>query len=101
MNGIDRDELRALLGRSEIFAGLRGRRLDALAREMAWFSLPGGAPLFEAGDASDALYVVKAGSLGVFGKPRSGGAPRLLGVVPRGSTLGELGLVTGQPRESG
>lgn len=101
MNGIDRDELRALLGGSEIFAGLRGRRLDALAREMAWFSLPGGAPLFEAGDASDALYVVKAGSLGVFGKPRSGGAPRLLGVVPRGSTLGELGLVTGQPRESG
>jgi NTE family protein len=55
MNGIDRNELRALLGRSEIFAGLRGRRLDALAREMAWFSLPGGAPLFEAGDKSDAL----------------------------------------------
>ena len=100
MNGIDRDELRALLGRSEIFAGLRGRRLDALAREMAWFSLPGGAPLFEAGDASDALYVVKAGSLGVFGKPRSGGAARLLGVIPRGNTLGELGLVTGRRREA-
>jgi len=100
MNGIDRDELRALLGRSEIFAGLRGRRLDALAREMAWFSLPGGAPLFEAGDASDSLYVVKAGSLGAFGKPRSGGAPRLLGVIPRGSTLGELGLVTSRPREA-
>jgi NTE family protein len=100
MDGIDRDELRALLGRSEIFAGLRGRRLDALAREMAWFSLPGGASLFEAGDASDALYVVKTGSLGAFGVPRSGGTPRLLGVIPRGRTIGELGLVTGQPREA-
>lgn len=98
MNSIDAGGLRALLGHSEIFQHLRGRELDALAREMAWFSLPGGAPLFEAGDASDALYVVKTGSLGAFGVPRSGGAPRLLGVIPRGNTIGELGLVTGQPR---
>ncbi|HXS73244.1 MAG TPA: patatin-like phospholipase family protein [Rhodanobacteraceae bacterium] len=100
MNSIDADELRALLKRSEIFQHLRGRELDALAREMAWFSLPGGAPLFEAGDVSDALYVVKAGSMGAFGVPRSGGVARLLGVIPRGSTLGELGLITGQPRET-
>lgn len=99
-NGIDPEALRALLRRSEMFQHLRGRHLDALAREMAWFSLPGGAPLFDAGAPSDSMYVVKAGSLGAFGVPRSGGAPRLLGVIPRGNTIGELGLVTGQPRET-
>ena len=91
-------DLRALLRRSEVFRHLRDRELDALAAEMAWFSLPGGAALFEAGDASDSLYLVRTGSLGAFGVPLSGGAARLLGVIPSGTTVGELGLITGQPR---
>ena len=100
MDYINVGELRELLARSEVFPHLRERELDSLAREMAWFSLPGGTPLYEAGDASNSLYVVKTGSLGSFGVPPSGGPARLLGVMPRGSTIGELGLITGQSRET-
>lgn len=91
-------DLHALLRRSEVFKHLRGHELDALAAQMAWFSLPGGATLFEIGDAPDSMYVVRTGSLGAFGVPQSGGNARLLGVIPRGATVGELGLITGQPR---
>ncbi len=91
-------DLHALLRHSEVFKHLRSQELDALAAEMAWFSLPGGATLFETGDASDSMYVVRTGSLGAFGVPQSGGGARLLGVIPRGATVGELGLITGQPR---
>ncbi len=91
-------DLHALLRRSEVFKHLRGHELDALTSQMAWFSLPGGATLFEIDDASDSMYVVRAGSLGAFGVPQSGGHARLLGVIPRGATVGELGLITGQPR---
>jgi NTE family protein len=91
-------DLQDLLRRSEVFKHLHDHELDALAAEMAWFSLPGGAALFETGDASDSMYVLRTGSLGAFGVPQSGGAARLLGVIPRGATVGELGLITGQPR---
>ena len=32
----------------------------------AWFSLPGGATLFEPGDAADQLFFLKTGRLGAF-----------------------------------
>ncbi|MEO7150038.1 MAG: patatin-like phospholipase family protein [Rhodanobacteraceae bacterium] len=91
-------ELHALLRRTAVFGHLRAHEMDALVREMAWFSLPGGASLYEAGEPSDALYVVKTGSLGAFGVPNTGGSPRMLGVIPGGTIVGELGLITGQSR---
>lgn len=93
-------ELHSLFKRSAVFRHLRAHEMDALAREMAWFSLPGGATLFDVGDPSYALYVLKTGSLGAFGVPRPGGAPRLLGEIPGGASVGELGLITGQPRNA-
>ena len=49
------------------------RHLDAAAfaeleGELEWFAMPGGAVLFEFGEESDALYVLKSGSLGAFKK---------------------------------
>ncbi len=90
--------LRALLARTAVFGHLKPHELDALLREMAWLWLPGGAPLYLHGEAPDALYLLKSGSLGVFGVPRMGGAPRMLGVLPAGVTLGEVGLISGEPR---
>ncbi|TAN05929.1 MAG: cyclic nucleotide-binding domain-containing protein [Rhodanobacteraceae bacterium] len=90
--------LRALLGRTAVFGRLRARELDALIEEMAWLWLPGGAPLYLHAEPSDNLYVLKSGSLGVFGQPEAGGPPRMLGVIPAGATLGELGLITGTVR---
>ncbi|TAN02699.1 MAG: cyclic nucleotide-binding domain-containing protein [Rhodanobacteraceae bacterium] len=91
-------DLHALLEHTAVFGHLKPSQLDALLDEMAWLWLPGGAPLYLRGEESDALYVLKSGSLGVFGVPRMGGAPRMLGVLPAGVTLGEVGLISGEPR---
>jgi NTE family protein len=88
--------LRALLGRTAVFGHLKPHELDALLEEMAWLWLPGGASLYLRGETPDALYLLKSGSLGAF-VPRRSGQPRLLGVFPAGSTLGEIGLITGDP----
>ncbi|TAM97804.1 MAG: cyclic nucleotide-binding domain-containing protein [Rhodanobacteraceae bacterium] len=91
-------DLHALLEHTAVFGHLKPSELDALLDEMAWLWLPGGAPLYLRGETSDALYFLKSGSLGVFGMPRMGGDARMLGVLPAGVTLGEVGLISGAPR---
>ena len=82
-----------------LFRHLDGAALAELEGELEWFAMPGGAVLFEYGDESDALYVLKSGSLGAF-KPDADGRFRLDGVVAAGETVGELGLIVDQPRSA-
>lgn len=88
-----------LLRGLELFRHLDATTLDELATELEWFALPGGATLFEYGDPSDALCVLKSGSLGAF-KPDQDGSLQLDGVVAAGETVGELGLIVDQPRSA-
>ena len=88
-----------LLRGLELFRHLDAATLDELAKEVEWFALPGGATLFEYGDPSDALCVLKSGSLGAF-KPTQDGGFVLDGVVAAGETVGELGLIVDQPRSA-
>ncbi|HEY7872083.1 MAG TPA: patatin-like phospholipase family protein [Rudaea sp.] len=88
-----------LLRGLELFRHLDAATLDELTRELEWFALPGGATLFEYGDPSDALCVLKSGSLGAF-KPTQDGGFVLDGVVAAGETVGELGLIVDQPRSA-
>jgi len=90
---------RALLRELALFRHLDDTTLDELAGELEWFALPGGATLFELGDPSDSLYVLKSGSLGAF-KPDVKGELRLDGIVAAGETVGELGLIVDQPRSA-
>lgn len=90
---------RSLLRDTPLFGHLSEQALAELEGELEWFAMPGGATLFEFGDPSDALYVLKAGSLGAF-KPDSSGKFRLDGVVAAGETVGELGLIIDQPRSA-
>jgi NTE family protein len=92
-------DARKLLRELALFRHLDDAALAALAAELEWFVLPGGATLFEYGDPSDALYVLKSGSLGAF-KPDPSGALHLDGVVAAGETVGELGLIVDQPRSA-
>src|SRR5581483_9784517 len=56
----------------------------------------GGAALFEPGEASDALYIVLSGCLGVMGTGLTGA--RMVGRVQAGGTVGEMGLISGRNR---
>ncbi len=64
--------------------------------DASWFSLPGGATLFEAGDPSDHLYLLKAGRLAAF-RREDGMDPQFLGVIRPGETAGEMSLIAGIP----
>jgi NTE family protein len=61
--------------------------------------LPGGATLFSAGDPADALYVVLSGCLGVF-SPAERRNRGFVGRVAAGDTVGEMGLISGRPRNA-
>ena len=61
--------------------------------------LKAGETLFEAGDDGDALYVVITGSLGVYYTGPSG-YPQLAAVVKPGETVGELAVISGEPRSA-
>ena len=87
----------ALLESSPIFRGLDRPTLAAISAELESLSLPGGATLFEAGEASDAMYLLIAGCLGAYA---AGDSARLLGRITAGETVGEMGLVSGHPRSA-
>lgn len=63
-------DLHALLENTTVFGHLKRDQIDALLEQMAWFWLPGGGLLYQEGEEADALYLLKSGSLGVFGEPR-------------------------------
>ena len=84
-----------MLGGLPLFRDLGSALLAAVAAELAWLSLPGGALLFDEGEPSDCLYVVLSGCLGVLG---AGG--QLVGYVAPGHTVGEMGLISGRSRSA-
>ena len=91
------DRLVNLLPRLPLFAGVARKDLKALLDDFDWFSLPGGWPLLERGDTGDALYVVTAGSLGTLTTDPSG-RESVTGQIQPGHAVGELSLLTGEPR---
>ena len=89
-----RTDVRQLLQRSAMFAHLEPPALAALGDELVWFGLPGGRPLYKAGEPADALYLVKSGSLGVFDSPTV-----LRHLVSAGESVGEISLLSGDQRQ--
>lgn len=59
-----------------------------------WFSLPGGWPLFRAGEPADALHFVLAGALIVV-RRSDAGEDEILGYVRPGEPVGEMALIAG------
>ena len=51
--------------------------------DAVWFSLPGGATLYNSGEPSDTLYFVRAGRLGAFRRDENGES-QFLGVIRPG-----------------
>ena len=60
-------------------------------------TLEAGQTLIEAGAPSDCLYVVTSGTVGAFAANEPS---RLIGQVVAGETVGELGLISGKPRNA-
>ncbi|MFP3942979.1 MAG: patatin-like phospholipase family protein [Alphaproteobacteria bacterium] len=88
--------LRVLPGLT-LFEGLKPADMKALLGEFEWFSLPGGWKLMRRGQEGNSIYVVTAGSLGLF-LPGRDGEDYMAGQFVPGQTVGELALLSGEPR---
>jgi NTE family protein len=93
----DRGNLQALFGALPLLKDLPGPFLGEITQEIEWFSLPGGATLFRAGEAVDGFYVIINGGLGVY-VPNAGGGSRLVGQVAGGQIVGEADVLSGRTR---
>ncbi len=64
--------------------------------------LRGGEWLFRQGEEGDALYFLVRGRLQAWIEPEdTSGQPRLLGEIVPGESVGEVGLISGEPRSAG
>ena len=96
---VRRSDLSVVFNELPLFKDLDYQFLREIAQDSTWLSLPGGATLFSAGDPADALYVVLSGCLGVF-SPAERRNRGFVGRVAAGDTVGEMGLISGRPRNA-
>ena len=96
-SALDRRNLRALFAALPLLRDLEADFLESITREIEWFSLPGGATLFSAGQVADGVYVVVNGALGVY-SVRTGAGSQLTGRVLAGEIVGETEVITGRNR---
>jgi NTE family protein len=94
MNQNHRDTLASCL--TQIFGRVEDEFIDAALPMLDWIELSGGEKLIEEGDASTGVYFVISGRLRAFvGRD---GHLQAIGEIGRGETVGEMGVLTGEPR---
>jgi NTE family protein len=79
--------------------GIDDALLDAIESTIEAVTLPAGATLFRQGDPSDCVYVVVFGRLAATTEGVGSAIPIVRDVV-KGEAVGELGVVTGEPRSA-
>lgn len=78
-----------------LFAALAPEQTARLAERASMQQLRSGEWLFRQGDPGDSLYVVTAGSIDIVNEL---GGPQVVRTLGRGQCIGELALITGEPR---
>jgi NTE family protein len=78
------------------FAAFSEEELGKILSQMSLLSLPKGAVLFRQGDAGDAMFLIQSGRLTLT--RNEGGQEKVAAYLGRGESLGEMSLLTGEPR---
>jgi uncharacterized membrane protein len=90
-----------LLAEIPLFQGLTPAHRAELGRRLTLRTYSAGEPVFSAGDAGHALFVVASGAVEVFLPPRDGAGERVhLSEVRAGEYVGEMALFDDQPRSA-
>ncbi|RYU94663.1 patatin-like phospholipase family protein [Emticicia agri] len=84
---------------NKIFGNLSIEAFESVFSLLEWKELSGGEILFHAGDQSDSLYGVLSGRLQAYVTDGSG-EKVILGEIPPGETVGEMGVFTDSPRSA-
>ena len=96
------DELREVLSTSALFGDATWDEavLQDLVAEFVTVVVKGGDVVVRRGEQSDDLLLVVSGRLRVVLEASDGGAETVLAELGRGETVGEAGLITGDPRSA-
>ncbi len=89
----------SLLASTGTFNVLQESDLRSVEAEIEWVRLPGGETLVRQGEAGDSLYIVLNGRLRAIFKNEDG-REQVLGEVGRGESVGEMAILTGEPRSA-
>jgi CRP-like cAMP-binding protein len=84
----------------DIFKGIEPHTLEQIAHKTQGRNLGAGELLFNAGDPSDALFIVANGRMRIW-TVSAAGAEVTLNVLTNGSVFGEIGMLDGSPRTAG
>jgi NTE family protein len=96
MNQNQRDTLATCL--TQIFGRVEDTFVDAAIPMLEWIELTGGQTLIKEGDPADGVYFVISGRMRAF--VSRDGEPVAIGEIARGETVGEMGVLTGEPRSA-
>lgn len=90
------EELVRRLKPQALFSHLDEAALQDVVSCLVWFLVPGGEALFSEGDPGDQLFILLNGRMRA--STRSHGEFRVLGEIGPGECVGEMALLTGEPR---
>lgn len=82
-----------------LFGPLDDNTFSGIQTFFEWVDLHGGACLFRQGDQGDSMYVVASGRLRVL-RQDSNGHRDAVAEIAAGETVGEMALITGEPRNA-
>lgn len=89
--------IKELISSVSLFQGVGTKLISELEQQMEWIFLPGGETLMRQGDKADGMYVVINGSL-VYEVRNDLGLVVSTGTFSKGDIIGEMALLTGEPR---
>jgi predicted acylesterase/phospholipase RssA/CRP-like cAMP-binding protein len=92
-------EARAFLASVPLFRELGEADLDQVIPHLDWMLVPGGHVVCRQGDEGDRLYLVASGRLAIV-RELPTGEDVLLSQVGRGESVGEVAVLTGNPRSA-
>ncbi len=82
---------------SSCFGNIDQQVLELLRQRLEWVNVAGGQTLIEQGSQGDALYMSVSGRLRAYRRDEEG-VQRMVREFSRGQILGEMSLLTGEPR---
>lgn len=88
-----------LAGLKRFFGDFDEALLERVLPHLEWMQAASGELIFKAGEPGDDLYFVVSGRLRATADDGNGGQ-RLLGEVMRGESVGEMAVISGEPRSA-
>ena len=85
---------------TNVFGSLDDALLAKLSHQLEVVDVAGGSALFRQGDPGDSLYILLRGRLNVSLVDPETGVEKLVGETAPGESVGEIGLLTGEPRSA-